>query len=944
MHNYRFLCACIIVLSATAGCKLETPDECPMNPTKEMPGNCGCDWPEVFFQTASDELVCDYCYGNEAAQKSDACDCSLRDILDQDRDNDGVIDCLDLCPDDHSKQAPGQCGCGKSEIDNDADTVPDCVDECKDDPGKTEPGECGCGVQEPGQCGCGVPDTDSDNDTVPDCFDECDDDFEKTKPGICGCNTPDSDSDNDTVMDCIDLCPDNPEKNTEENVGVCPCNSIDDIHKDTDADTIMDCVDVCDENDKIWTAEQRDATACGCDKECIPCPEGALQTVKMTCGCYLETITSGDNQNTGDADEDGILDCFDICKNNALITDSLENISDLEAYYATTEYQKIIARCELRDADKDKILDDVDACPTNNKESADNSKCDVYNATTNTFNVRHVLDFDTLKAVLAERKAANNTNTLTINILSDINLAYEWEYVNNALKKTRITKTDNSCVVKSPAFDMKNVKIVGNSKKITANLGDMRCSLDNALINSIQDTDISDLALDFDVSGSGRALLMNTGRLTSSVKNVSVKGTIRTDVETSATTGVGGLIGEVVSSQVDALKFVVDNCYGNGINIYAENANNVGGLIGYVNYMTINPQTKHIAGHIEGNENVGGMFGYIIGGQAYLVTINIPASGMILNDVDEVTGLKNVGGYVGRIASPISNIMNTVNKVSSKGGKNTGGLIGSLSRAKAHIHHIDNQVNTVSSKGEIVGGLCGSVSTSDLNVEIIKNNVKSVSGTQTIGGLVGDSDVRVTNLSDPSDGNSYYHLIQNSVDKVESNQGISGCLIASHGNEKKSNAMSLGQITSACNLVTQKDTNVAGLIGVLPESQINDSVFVSFSANRVMAASSKTVNGSPVYKPMLFPSVDWYTVSHANAVQNLYWFSRGKSGEAGLTSGTKVYGEAFTTNDISTVLSNLNQDSFDEGKFESSSFTLTDDSKSYNIPKLVFKLSEMNQR
>ncbi len=87
-------------------------DQCPMDPNKLTPGQCGCGMPDT------------------------------------DSDGDGVADCLDLCPLDPDKIAPGLCGCGVLDTDSDGDGVPDCVDQC--------PGE---------------DDTiDANDDGIPDCF------------------------------------------------------------------------------------------------------------------------------------------------------------------------------------------------------------------------------------------------------------------------------------------------------------------------------------------------------------------------------------------------------------------------------------------------------------------------------------------------------------------------------------------------------------------------------------------------------------------------------------------------------------------------------------------------------------------------------------------------------------------------------------------------------
>ncbi|NOX57987.1 MAG: PKD domain-containing protein [Planctomycetes bacterium] len=103
---------------------------------------------------------------------------------DEDSDGDTEPDCSDGCPNDASKQAAGDCGCGVPEVDSDDDGVSDCIDQC------------------PGQ-----PDIDTDEDGTLDCNDACPNDDAKTEPGACGCGQADDDADDDGVANCNDQCP-----------------------------------------------------------------------------------------------------------------------------------------------------------------------------------------------------------------------------------------------------------------------------------------------------------------------------------------------------------------------------------------------------------------------------------------------------------------------------------------------------------------------------------------------------------------------------------------------------------------------------------------------------------------------------------------------------------------------------------------------------------------
>ncbi len=102
-------------------------DDCPSDPNKTEPGQCGCGVPDT------------------------------------DTDGDGTANCNDGCPNDAAKTTPGPCGCGVADTDSDGDGTPNCNDGCPNDAAKTVPGTCGCGIAE----------TDSDADGVKDCLDNC---------------------------------------------------------------------------------------------------------------------------------------------------------------------------------------------------------------------------------------------------------------------------------------------------------------------------------------------------------------------------------------------------------------------------------------------------------------------------------------------------------------------------------------------------------------------------------------------------------------------------------------------------------------------------------------------------------------------------------------------------------------------------------------------------
>jgi len=167
-----------------------------------------------------------------------------------DTDSDGTADCLDGCPLDPLKIAPGICGCGVSDVDTDGDGTADCIDGCPADPLKIAPGICGCGVS----------DVASDGDGTADCLDGCPADPLKIAPGICGCGVSDVDTDGDGSADCIDGCPADPLKTAP---GQCGCGVAD---VDTDSDSVANCIDNCDTIANLGQADlDGDAVGDACD-------------------------------------------------------------------------------------------------------------------------------------------------------------------------------------------------------------------------------------------------------------------------------------------------------------------------------------------------------------------------------------------------------------------------------------------------------------------------------------------------------------------------------------------------------------------------------------------------------------------------------------------------------------------------------------------------------
>ncbi|TNE88745.1 MAG: hypothetical protein EP330_13575 [Deltaproteobacteria bacterium] len=221
-----------------------------------------------------------------------------------DADSDGTADCVDDCPADPLKTAPGVCGCEVVEdlTDTDGDGTADCIDveECD---GLDNDGN---GVVDEG-----FPDGDSDG--TADCVDDCPADPLKTSAGVCGCDVVEdlTDTDGDGTADCIDV----EECDGLDNDGD---GLTDEGFDDTDGDGIADCVDseTCDgiDNDGDGALDNGfpDSDSDGA-ADCVDdCPADPLKTAPGTCGCgVVEDLTDSDGNGTPDCIDNEVCDGLD---------------------------------------------------------------------------------------------------------------------------------------------------------------------------------------------------------------------------------------------------------------------------------------------------------------------------------------------------------------------------------------------------------------------------------------------------------------------------------------------------------------------------------------------------------------------------------------------------------------------------------------------------------
>ncbi len=146
-----------------------------------------------------------------------------------DTDGDGILDDIDVCPDDAEDPDSFQDDDGCPDLDNDNDAILDEEDAC--------PLEVGIPNKDPAKHGCPI--RDSDGDGLLDDVDKCPDDPEDPDDFQDEDGCPDPDNDGDGVSDVNDKCPNEPEdKDGFSDEDGCP-------DPDNDGDGVLDVNDKC---------------------------------------------------------------------------------------------------------------------------------------------------------------------------------------------------------------------------------------------------------------------------------------------------------------------------------------------------------------------------------------------------------------------------------------------------------------------------------------------------------------------------------------------------------------------------------------------------------------------------------------------------------------------------------------------------------------------------
>jgi len=159
----------------------------------------------------------------ESEERTVTCEQTIT-VESEDSDGDGLVDCVDLCPNIRALSRDGCPGFDPAALDTDGDGVLDGVDACPGTAAGESVGPDGCLIDEPEP----QPAPDADGDGVPDDVDACPDTSAGEPVDDTGC-VPEppapmpADSDGDGVPDELDQCPETMATEVDD-VG-CPIDS-----------------------------------------------------------------------------------------------------------------------------------------------------------------------------------------------------------------------------------------------------------------------------------------------------------------------------------------------------------------------------------------------------------------------------------------------------------------------------------------------------------------------------------------------------------------------------------------------------------------------------------------------------------------------------------------------------------------------------------------------
>ena len=211
----------------------------------------------------------------------------------EDSDNDGVLDSIDVCPNTPSGEAVDANGCSEAQRDDDGDGVANGDDVCANTPNGEAVNVDGCSASQldddgdgvmnnvdvcantpSGETvdanGCSEAQRDDDGDGIPNGDDVCANTPNGETVNAEGCSDSQLDDDNDGVMNNVDVCANTPSGETVD------ANGCSEAQLDDDNDGVMNNVDVC---PNTTTGSNVDSVGCFT----LPSNNFSIETSGETC-------------------------------------------------------------------------------------------------------------------------------------------------------------------------------------------------------------------------------------------------------------------------------------------------------------------------------------------------------------------------------------------------------------------------------------------------------------------------------------------------------------------------------------------------------------------------------------------------------------------------------------------------------------------------------------
>ena len=325
----------------------------------------------------------DQCPNTLPLSITDAIGCSYEQL---DDDGDGILNGADQCPNTPISTQPNTEGCADSQIDFDGDGIPSGEDACPETPSNETTDLAGCSIQQLDDdgdgvinrndtCantpvasmanleGCSSEQIDFDGDGIPFGEDFCPGTVEGRITNSNGCAEEQLDEDQDGIQDSLDLCSGTPTNRDVTHFGCA-------IGEDNDGDRIPNDFDLCPNSMGLVELKGCKPQFGDFDADDIPdilddCPHSIHPNSAKPLGAefYADEdfvvnesgCSTYDEQASGDRIENGSSLCYSSFPDPELYWQNSDGMGMWTQYGCTA--------LQLKDDDKDGIINGLDVCP-----------------------------------------------------------------------------------------------------------------------------------------------------------------------------------------------------------------------------------------------------------------------------------------------------------------------------------------------------------------------------------------------------------------------------------------------------------------------------------------------------------------------------------------------------------------------------------------------------